>query len=251
VLTGTLTLAVLAGGAVAVATRDRQRATLLTPLNGAPYVAPPTTPTATTPTVSPDPTPDQDGTSVLTSPAPNTRQGLRSTPDPPKPAHYPLPTGCISYAHSCAYDGATGAVTGGAASLHTAITGPTSVRMSWTSANMYPDPAWAPITEFVARAYLLPYGPPGPRDPSRLVQVRLPVTTFSYTFTGLRPGGSYMFWIMELNSSGLGSGPASEDVRLPAPPPSPTPTPSSTPSATPEPTETPEATATPSETPTP
>ncbi|MDQ1712365.1 MAG: hypothetical protein QOE45_1815, partial [Frankiaceae bacterium] len=136
---GALSLTVLAGGAVALVTRDRPHVTSLTPLNGAPYAAPGASVPASTEPGADEPTPEPPGTYVLTTPSPDTRPPLRATPDPPKPAHYPLPIGCLSYAHSCAYPGATGAVTGGPLTVDTAVAGPTSVRMSWTSRNMYSD----------------------------------------------------------------------------------------------------------------
>jgi hypothetical protein len=248
-VTALLGTAVLAGGAVAAATRPARDPATLVPLpraGGDPVEpAPAPVPTATT-TPTPTPTPAY----ALTSPQPPYRVGVPSTPDPARPAGYPLPTGCLSFFHSCAYYGATGAVTGGPDWVGCRSTGPGSVRLDWRTSNLTPQRSWATPTEFVPRAYLLEhrYDDAGVmRDPSRLTQARLPVSQSSYTFTGLVPGAWYQFAVMELNSSGV-AGMACEPFQVPAPSPSATRTPSPAPT-TAAPTSTPsETTPTPTAT---
>jgi hypothetical protein len=230
-----LAAAMLAGGAVAVATRDRPVTTSLTPAGDHGGDAFPTAlPTVDLPTGSPTATPSRF---VLTSPEPPYRQGLPATPDPPRSAGQPLPTGCLSYFHDCAYPGATGAVTGGPEWADCPITGTGRVRLSWRTRNTTPQRSWATPTEFVVRAYLMHDNEDPLRDPARLTQARLPITTSAYTFAGLQQGGQYLFGVWELNSSGIG-GIACGPVRLPAPPPTQSPTPSPAPTATPTPTPT-------------
>lgn len=216
----------LAGAVVAVATRSGGHPVSLLPVNDAPTgdVAPSLTADPTTPTGSPTPT------YVLTSPAPNTRQSMAATPDPPRPPGYPLPTGCLSFANNCVYDDATGAPTSGPATIEARRVGPAGVRVRWTSDNVGSRPEWAPVTDFVVRAYPWPWNDQtGPRDPAKLVQARLPATTFEYTFTGLRPGETYMFWVMELNSAGLGGSIMDGPITLPSPAPTPTEAPTASP----------------------
>src|SRR4051794_28434193 len=98
--------AVLAGGVAAAATRTHGGTSSLVALPRAGDEAAEPSPAATS---SPAPTPKPSDPYVLTPPEPPHRVGMPSTPDPERPPGYPLPTGCLSFFHSCAYYGATGA----------------------------------------------------------------------------------------------------------------------------------------------
>jgi hypothetical protein len=224
--------ALLAGGVVAAANRGNRATASLVALPRAEGDTAEPSPTPTSTPTSPTPTPSYPY--ALTSPEPPYRVGLPATPDAPRPAGHPLPTGCLSFFHSCAYYGATGADTGGPDWVGCAHTGPDSVRLDWRTGNLTPQPSWTMPTEFVVRAYLMRDRRETTgtmRDPRRLTQARLPVSASSYTFTGLVPGGWYQFAVMELNSSGL-SGIACEPVQMPSPAPSPTATRTPAPTAT-------------------
>jgi hypothetical protein len=193
--------AVLAAGVVTAATRAYPGTASLVALPRAGGAGLEPTPVPTSP---PTPAPSPSGPYVLTPPEPPHGQGVPSTPDPERPPGYPLPTGCLSFFHSCAYYGATGAVTAGPDWMDCPSVGPGSVRLHWRTENLTPQLSWSTPTEFVVRAYLRrDKRDEDWRDPSRLTQARLPVSAFSYTFTGLEPDGVYLFAVLELNSSGL------------------------------------------------
>lgn len=239
------------GAAAFAATRDNGGPAALEPVQQATGVVPSAAaPSSAKPTRTPSPTPPPETSEPLreepASPPPGDYQGRPATPDPPRPPGSPLPSGCLSYSHACAYDGATGAVTGGVADFAARRTGTDSVRLTWRSEDWSRDGNGGPVTEFVVNAYRGPYGDQGPRDASRLRRVRVSKDTFTYTFTGLLAGQSYELWVQELNSSGLSAGMGVYTVTMPAPSPSATTTPkptasasasaspSATPSSTPE-----------------
>jgi hypothetical protein len=182
--------------------------------------------------------------------APPPGDGVPATPDPPRPPG-PLPTGCLSYGNACAYPGATGATPGGVWDISQRLAG-TSLHVSWRPEE-WGSSAGAKPTEFVlSLGHVRPGSGPDSvyYDASRMVRVRLPYSARSYRFDGLLPGETYVFWIQELNSSGLSQGVSPDPVTVPKPSPKPSPSPARTPS--PKPSATPAATpsATPSATPT-
>ena len=246
-------------GAVAVAavltfaaTRDDGGTAALEPVQPVTGVSVPSAPrSAAKPTPTPSPTAAETETAEPlrdepAAPPPGDYEGRPATADPARPPGSALPTGCLSFSHACGYDGATGAVTGGVSDFAGRRTGADSVRLTWRSENLAGDFAGGPVTEFVVSAYRLPYShQTGPRDATRLRRVRVPATTFSYTFTGLLAGQSYDVWVQELNSSGLSSGMGVYTVTMPSPSPSATAPPTPTPTATVAPTATTSPSATP------
>lgn len=238
------------GAAAFAATRDSGGSAALEPVQQATGVTVPSAaaPSSAKPTKTPSPTPPETTESAEplrdepASPPPGDYQGRPATPDPARPPGSPLPTGCLSYSHACAYDGATGAVTGGVADFAARRTGPDSVRLTWRSEDWSRDGNGGPVTEFVVNAYRGPSGDQGPRDASKLRRVRLSKDTFSYTFTGLLAGQPYELWVQELNSSGLSAGMGVYTVTMPSPSPTTTPKPTATASPTATPTATPSGT---------
>ena len=143
-----------------------------------------------------------------------------------------IPPGCDA-SHACNYPGAIAANPAGPARADAEVLGPHTIRLTWVNLDLdgwKGDPPFgmAPVRSFYISVFVL-YHP-------EWVELReFPRTATSATLSDV-PSGRYVFCVLELNDSGLGSGACAGEHDIPGDGPTPTANPTPSPSAAPSPT---------------
>ncbi|HVF03341.1 MAG TPA: hypothetical protein VNA20_00735, partial [Frankiaceae bacterium] len=151
--------------------------------------------------------------SATPSAAPSVAPAPSATPQPPRPtstgtaAAAPprpkdLPTGCRSLPEACAFPNSSYAVTSGVSTVRCDMTGPDSVKISWTSAHLAASGNTPAVTDFVVRLWQYPAGDDDAtiKDPARLFQVRVDAKNKHVYVSRLARGAHYACFVQELNA---------------------------------------------------